>query len=100
MSKIPKNLTDKDMTAHYKEDPTLEDVFLQKSADKEASSKSNASDLQIAYLTPELVSELGKLLLTLKLDLYKEGIVDYKMQIKRVDSSIVLTPQIIKMERI
>ena len=95
MSKIPKNLSDKDMFKDYKEEQTLESFFLEaedKAEKKAKAAPKKAADINIAYLTPDVIDKLGKMLLELKLDLYKEGIVDYTMKIERDGNKIVLSP--------
>mgnify|MGYP003595618309 CR=1 FL=1 len=98
MSKIPRNLSDKDMLHDYKEEQTLESVFLDAEAKEDKKRRRNASvqpkeNLQLAYLTPDIVDRLGKLLLELKLDLYQQGITDYTMKVKRAGRDIVLSPE-------
>ena len=97
MAKIPKNLSDKDMLQDFQEEHSLESIFLEAEAkdDKKRRKKlaeQPKSDLQIAYLTPDIIEKLGKLLLELKLDLYQQGIVDYKMRVHRDGKNIVLSP--------
>ena len=97
MAKIPKNLSDKDMFQNYKEEETLESVFLSaEAADdrKRREVRRPAEDLSIAYLTPDIIEKLGKLLLELKMDLYKDGIKEYKIRVKRDKSRIILEPEL------
>ena len=97
MAKIPKNLSDKDMFQYYIVDESLESVFLsaEAAADrKRRAARRPAEDLSIAYLTPDIIEKLGKLLLELKMDLYKDGIKDYKIRVKREKSRIVLEPEV------
>ena len=94
MGKIPKNLSDKAMFGGYKEQESFESVFL--AADEEPSSrpvkKAKGEDLNTAFLPMALQEKIGKMLLELKVDLYKEGIVDYEIKTKRENNTIVLTP--------
>ena len=97
MAKIPKNLSDKDMVQGYKEEATLESVVLasEEAEDKkrrQQAGRQTAKDLHIAYLTPDVIDKLGKLLLELKLDLYQEGIRDYHIRLHREGKDIVLSP--------
>lgn len=96
MTKIPKDLADKDMFKDYKEDKTVEAMFLasEKKADRPPSLKkrSEREELQLDYLTPVLQEKLGKALLDLKVVLYKEGIVDYDIKVKRDGQKIILSP--------
>ena len=98
MSKIPKNLFDKDMLKNFTEEPTLESMFMEagakldKKAAKRAAEEHPGKDIRIAYLTPDVIDKLGKLLLELKVDLYKDGIVDYRMNVHREGKNIILSP--------
>ena len=99
MAKIPRNLSDKDMFKGWKEEPTVEQQLLDAAA-KEDAKNGRASrntrpgaDIRIAYLTPDVVDTLGKLLLELKVELYKEGVVDYRIDVRREGRKIVLEPK-------
>ena len=96
MAKITKDLADKDMFKDYKEDKTVESIFLdsEEKIDKQPRPKKRfeREELQLAYLTPVLQEKLGKALLDLKMVLYKEGIVDYDIKVKRDGQKIVLLP--------
>ncbi len=98
MSKIPKGLTDKDMFQNYVEEATLEDTFLK--AEKAAEQRRRAragveppAELGKAGFTPELTEALGKALLQLKMELFREGIQKYSFKIKRDGENIVLVPK-------
>lgn len=98
MAKIPKNLTDKAMFNGYKEQETFETMFL---ADEPVKPKpkikgEKKETLDTAFLTQELQEKIGKLLLEVKLDLYKEGVVDYTVKAAREGNRIVLTPVEVK----
>ena len=99
MAKIPRNLSDKDMFKGWKEEPTVEQQLLDAAAEDEAKSGRAAqsahpgADIRIAYLTPDVIDTLGKMLLELKVELYREGIVDYRMDIRREGTKIVLEPK-------
>ena len=98
MGKIPKNLSDKAMFGGYKEQESFESVFL--AAEEEPSTQSvkkpKAENLNTAFLPIGLQEKIGKLLLELKVDLYKEGIVDYEIKAKREGNTIVLSPFVYK----
>lgn len=91
MAKIPKNLTDKDMFKNYVEEKSIEDIFTEGEKAKNPV-KEKKEDIKIAYLTPDIIEKLGKMLLELKLDLYKDGIVDYNIKVERDGNKIVLSP--------
>ncbi len=96
MAKIPKNLSDKDMLAGFKEPKTYEHIFLaaqreedrKKAAERETLAKRDK--LEKSFIEPELAKKIGKALLELKLELYKEGVVDYGLKVAREGKKILL----------
>ena len=97
MSKIPKGLSDKAMIRGFEEEATLEDCFLAHEAREEEKRRravrEKEADLSRAALTPELLDRLGKELLQLKLDLFAEGVRNYRIDIKRESTTIMLAPK-------
>lgn len=98
MSKIPKGLTDKDMMQNYVEEVSLEDKFIEaeKIADKKRQEQAGIeppAKLGQAGFTPQLTEELGKALLQLKMELYREGIKNFSYKIKRDGENIILMPK-------
>ena len=98
MSKIPKGLTDKDMMQNYVEEVSLEDKFIdaEKIADKKRREQAGIeppAKLGQAGFTPQLTEELGKALLQLKMELYREGIKNFSYKIKRDGENIILMPK-------
>ena len=98
MGKIPKGLTDKDMFQNYVEEETLEDTFIkaEKLADKKRRDRAAIeppAELSRAGFTPALTEDLGKALMVLKMELFREGVQHYTFKIKRDGESIVLTPK-------
>ncbi|WP_337508439.1 hypothetical protein [Mitsuokella jalaludinii] len=92
MSKIPKNLSDKDMFKDYVEDTSIEDRF--RAAEKKAKESVEApADFLRAGFTPQLTEELARALLQLKMELYREDVKNYTFQIKRDGEKIVLIPK-------
>lgn len=94
MAKIPKNLSDKSMFGDYQEQITFEnDIF----ADEIAGSKivkpvkKEKVDYVSEFFTTELQEKVGKLLLEIKVELYKEGIVDFDVKVARQGKQVVLT---------
>jgi hypothetical protein len=92
MVKIPKNRQDSEMFAGLSEKESFENlsdgndsVPVAKAVKKEAPKPAYA-----AFFTPELQEDLGKALLTLKLNLYKEGIVDYTIKVSCEANQVVL----------
>lgn len=98
MSKIPKGLTDKDMMQNYVEEVSLEDKFIEaeKIADKKRREQAGIeppAKLGQAGFTPQLTEELGKALLQLKMEFYREGIKNFSYKIKRDGENIILMPK-------
>lgn len=95
--KIKKNLSDQEMLANWQEKETFENVVQDDSNDKEQNNrKTAASNMAADFFTPELQEKVGKALLELKLNLYKQGIVDYKIKVGCEGDQIVLKPVPIK----
>ncbi len=98
MGKIPRNLSDKDMFKGWQEDPTLEETMLQAAEPKGASrtqAKRGAPNAgrdgaYQTYLSQDAVDTLEKLLLEIKLDLFKQGISDYRVSVRREGNTILL----------
>lgn len=95
MAKIPKNLSDKEMMVNFKEELTFENMFSSEPEVK-VPQKKEKEDLKTAFLTEDLQEKIGKALLDLKLELYKEGMVDYKIKVIREGHKITLLPMAIK----
>jgi hypothetical protein len=92
MAKIPKNRQDIEMTGHLPEETSFEHLSdggavppVVKPAKTEAPKPAYA-----AFFTPQLQEDLGKALLTLKLKLYKQGIVDYTVKVTCEENQVVL----------
>jgi len=97
MAKIPKGLGDKDMFKGYAEKETFETMFLSAEEEPKPVIKNKIKeDLNTAYLTKDLQEKIGKLLLDLKMDLYKEGIIDYEIKVKKIGMDIVLSAAVTK----
>lgn len=98
MAKIPKNLSDKDMLKGWQDDESAEALFLSSPAGKEtartrpSAPKREEKRDRVAYITPDVVDSLEKALLELKVSLYREGIVDFKMNVCRKGNDIILSP--------
>ena len=97
MAKIPKNLSDKDMMVNFKEELTFENMFSDEPEVKKVQKK-DKENLNTAFLSEELQEKIGKALLDLKLELYKEGMVVYKIKVVRENHKITLLPMPIKIK--
>ena len=98
MSKIPKNLTDKDMLKNWVEEETVEDKFLraEKIEDKKRRERAGIeppAELARAGLTRQLTEELGKALTELKMQLLLKGAKDITYKVKNDGTKIVITPK-------
>lgn len=98
MSKIPKNLTDKDMLKNWVEEETVEDKFLraEKIEDKKRREQAGIeppAELARAGLTRQLTEELGKALTELKMQLSLKGAKDITYKVKNDGTKIVITPK-------
>lgn len=95
MAKIPKGLADKDMFAGVKEVETFETMVFKEEdpvpRPKVKAKEKEKEDLATAFLTKELQEKIGKALLELKLDLYKEGLVEYDIKVVREGKQIILS---------
>ena len=98
MSKIPKNLTDKDMLKNWVEEETVEDKFLraEKIEDKKRRERAGIeppAELARAGLTRQLTEELGKALTELKMQLSLKGAKDITYKVKNDGTKIVIAPK-------
>ena len=96
MAKIPKNLSDNYMYKDYTEAPTLEADFLRadeaRAEKKRRAKEETEREMGALSLSPETLDSLEKMLLELKLELYREGTVDYRLTLRREGKNIVLAP--------
>ena len=98
MSKIPKNLTDKDMLKNWVEEETVEDKFLRAETIEDKKRRERAgieppAELARAGLTRQLTEELGKALTELKMQLSLKGAKDITYKVKNDGTKIVITPK-------
>lgn len=92
MAKIPKNRPDSEMVGKVPETASFEhlsDGLAQPPAARPAGPEPVKSSFA-TFLTPQLQDDLGKALLTLKVNLYKQGIVDYAVKVSCETDHIVL----------
>ena len=101
MAKIPKNLSDKSMVGSYKEEITFEnDIFAEEIAKpRQVVTKKEKVPYVSEFFTAELQEKVGKALLELKLQLYKEGIIDFNIKVACQDKQVVLTAVPSKVEK-
>lgn len=92
MAKIPKNRHDSEMIGNLQEQTSFEhssDGTSSPPVAKPAKSEPTKS-AYADFFTPELQENVGKALLALKLNLYKEGIVDYTIKVSSEGNQVVL----------
>lgn len=96
MGKIPKGLSDRDMLQGYVEQVTMEDQFLaaEEAEDKRRRAKAfnlkQEKNISLTGFSDELVEELGRKLLELKMELFREGIKNYTFKVKREGRDITI----------
>ena len=97
MPKIPRNLSDKEMFKGWKEEPTLEETMLKAAEPKKAPTRPQAKrepgkreGAYSTYLSQDAIDTMEKLLLEIKLDLYKQGVSDYHINVRRDGNTILL----------
>ena len=94
--KIQKGLSDADMMKGFQEQETFETAILKDDATtvRKANNKPNPAkmddDFYQEFLTERIKTEIGKLLLAIKMDYYKEDVKDFSIQVKRNGKDIVL----------
>ena len=82
------------MVGNYKEEITFEnDVFADEIVTPRPikAEKKEKNGYVSEFFTSEIQEKVGKLLLELKVELYKEGIVDFDIKAARQDKQIILT---------
>ncbi|MCE5286261.1 MAG: hypothetical protein LLG02_10500 [Pelosinus sp.] len=93
MTKIKKNLSDADMLVNWQEETTFETTVLKEEpVQKRAAALKDKQSLNSSFLTAELQEKVGKALLELKVELYKDGIVDYDIKVSCRDKQVILVP--------
>ncbi len=96
MPKIPRNLSDKDMFKDWQEEPTIEEAMLKAAEPKQAmhpqikSASERREDTYQTYLSQDAIDTMEKLLLEIKLDLFKQGVSDYRVNVRREGNTILL----------
>lgn len=92
MARIPKNRQDSEMLGNLPEQASFEHASDGNAAQPAVKPAKNElkNSAYADFITPELQEDLGKALLKLKLNLYKEGIVDYAIKISCETDQIVL----------
>ena len=87
MAKIPKGLSDKDMLQGYVEQVTM------------AALGKPEKNIALTGFSDELVEELGRKLLELKMELFREGVKNYTLKVKKDGQTITIKPAALKNKR-
>lgn len=102
MAKIPKGLSDKDMLQGYVEQVTMESQFLaaEEAEDKKRRAKAGLGkpekNIALTGFSDELVEELGRKLLELNMELFREGVKNYTLKVKKDGQVITIKPVALK----
>lgn len=93
--KIPRGLDDKAMLQGYEEEESVEERMLS-SAKREEKRQSlqigeQGEKLRMAGLTSTLLAQLEKDLLQMRLDMFADGVRDYRLEIQRDGRSIIIS---------
>lgn len=92
--RIPKNLTDADMYLQAQEKTTFEtDVYTEtdrQSARVKTTSKVSTSDFHRGFLSEKVAERIGELMLQIKMEYYREEIVDFSVEVRKEGRNIVL----------
>lgn len=90
---IKKNLSDADMFVGHKEVITFENSPVEEEAVKPVrpAAKNQQPDFHSSFFTPELQEKVGKGLLEIKMQLFKEGIVDFDIKVNREGTKLILS---------
>jgi len=94
--KIQKNLSDQDMLKGYTEEETFETAMLKEeptSKTKPVKTKTaggSKEDFYREFLTDTVETQIGKMLLDIKMDYFKEGEGAFSIQVKREGKNIIL----------
>lgn len=80
------------MVGNYKEEITFEnDIFTEEVVKPRPVAKKEKPAYVSEFFTPDLQEKVGKALLELKLQLYKDGIVDFNIKVACQDKQVILT---------
>ncbi|MDU2065413.1 MAG: hypothetical protein E6713_11320 [Sporomusaceae bacterium] len=92
MAKIIKNRSDREMFANWQEEATFENMLDGRQETTVAKKTAKVEDKGWqSFFTDEFKESVGKALLELKVTLYKQGVVDFKLQTAVKDNQIILT---------
>ena len=90
---IQRNLSDAEMFAGHQETITFENDIPEDTATRQVrpAPQKAQTDFHAAFFTAELQEKVGKALLEVKMQLFKEGVVDFDIKVARDGSKVVLT---------
>lgn len=98
--KIQKNLTDADMLKGFRDEESFEEQMLRydegvtisspKGVKKNTPKERSQEDFYREFLTEHVEAQIGKALLEIKMDYFKEGVSDFSIQVKKQGRQILL----------
>lgn len=94
--KIRKNLSDQDMFKDFVEEETFETAMLKDEAVKSVKGSKKKTPAQSKeafyrdFLTETVQTQIGKALLDIKMEYFKDGVGDFFIQVKKDGRNIVL----------
>ncbi len=89
--KIPKDRSDQDMLANYKEKTTFENSVDEQEDVRPMSKTGKKESVNTSFFSQELQEKVGKALLEIKVKLFHEGVIDYDIKVTRQDNQVILT---------
>lgn len=91
--KIPKDRSDADMLACAAKEERTQQRISATAATKMSSRPQTKEEFQRDFLSPELAQRIGELLLQIKMEYYREEIVDFSIEARKEGKNIVLVTQ-------
>ncbi len=91
--KIPKNLTDAQMLKKAKSETSFEtEIHPDETPTSRHTPAAQVTEKSFrrGFLTPEIEQRLGELLLEIKMDYYKDEIVDFSIEVRKEGRNIII----------
>lgn len=91
--KIPKNLTDAQMYQGMREQKSFEtEVYADEEPVKKAAKPAKVTEQSFrrGFLSPAIEQRIGELLLEIKMEYYRDEIVDFSIEVRKEGRNIVL----------
>lgn len=93
--KIKKDLSDADMLKNFKEEDNFETTMMDRESQEKKpkfhqSPKNSQEEFYREFLTEKIETLIGKMLLDIKMEYFKDGERDFSVQVKREGKNIIL----------